>query len=168
MQNSTTMIPAKPSSYAVVRGAGRARGTHGGTRRAERTHVSSANQDSRRNPGSKAYLRPHPSGSIMCMARCHTLSRDLIRKNKSTHSENDPMGMAAGAWDFYFSQGVPLGALQMACASNGMYLGLIQGDTEKLFDVYLADFTILYLLYLIVGAQGAHTDSVHFSYSSTV
>ena len=64
------------------------------------------------------------------------------------------MGMAAGAWDFYFSQGVPLGVLQMACASNGMHLGLIQGDTEKMFDVHLADFTILYLLYLIVGAQG--------------
>ena len=86
------------------------------------------------------------------MAECWT---DQFRKNKSIHSENDPMGMAAGAWDFYFSQGAPLGVLQMACASNGMYLGLIQGDTEKLFNVHLADLTILYLLYLIVGAQGA-------------
>ena len=77
------------------------------------------------------------------------------------------MGMAAGAGDFYFSQGVPLGALQMACASNGMYLGLIQGDTEKLFDVYLADFTILYLLYLIVGAHPQGAKQCAFMYYMT-
>ena len=65
------------------------------------------------------------------------------------------MGMAAGAWDFYFSKGAPLGVLQMPCASNAMHLGLIQGDAEKLFDVHLTDLTIMYLLYLIVGAQGA-------------
>ena len=41
----------------------------------------------------------------------------------------------------------------MACASNGMHLGLIQGDTDKLFDVHLTDLTIMYLLYLIVGAH---------------
>ena len=56
--------------------------------------------------------------------------------------------MAAAAWGniYILSEGVPLGVLQMACASNGMHLGLIQGDTEKMTVVYIIHSTLLYLL----------------------